>query len=284
MTPGYPEQFYNDLADAGVDRAHQLQPAALPVYRAWVTRIDELKDRYEKNSLIQSAAFALRDNGRDAEEAHFWIGVFKESLDHAPEELSDGCWQLMDSIGRVATEDNFDELASLTDDPLCIQYMLPAYREYFAKSTDPRVPEVLRRLMEPEEIYDAGRIMYGAQIAANRKLLELIPTAENLLVRLRAYKPEGRFDALEDALYRLYRARYAQQVYAGGKASVDIPRVLADLIGVDGQRAAFAAYVLGDLKAVEALGRLRELTTSSNVRLRREAKTAVKKLEKASAS
>ena len=283
MTPGYPEQFYNDLADAGVDRAHQLQPAALPVYRAWVKRIDELKDRYEKNSLIRSAAFALRDNGRDAEEAHFWIGVFKESLDHAPEELSDGCWQLMDSIGRVATEENFDEMAALTEDPFYIQCMTPGYKTYFARSKDPRVPEVLRRLMEPEEVYDEGQIILGARIAADRKFLELIPTVERLRARLEAREPGGNFDTLDDALYRLYRARYAQQVYAGGKASVDIPRVLADLIGVDGQRAAFAAYVLGDLKAAGALGRLRELATSSNVRLRREAKAAVKKLEKVSA-
>ncbi|WP_314147891.1 hypothetical protein [uncultured Leifsonia sp.] len=183
----------------------------------------------------------------------------------------------------MATEDNFEELAALTEDPFYIQYMLPAYREYFAKSKDPRVPEVLRRLMEPEEIYDAGRIMYGAQIAANRKFLELIPTAENLLARLRAEKPDGRFDALEDALYRLYRARYIQELYAGGKAKVDISRVLADLDGSDAERAAFAAYALGDVEAVEALGRLRELTASSNLRLRREAKAAVKKLEKASA-
>ncbi|WP_314147893.1 hypothetical protein [uncultured Leifsonia sp.] len=283
MTPGYPEQFYDDLADAGVDRAHQLQPAALPVYRAWVKRIDELKDRYEKNSLIRSAAFALRDNGRDAEEAHFWIGVFKESLDHAPEELSDGCWQLMDSIGRVATEENFDEMAALTEDPFYIQCMTPGYKTYFARSKDPRVPEVLRRLMEPEEVYDEGQIILGARIAADRKFLELIPNVERLRARLEAREPGGNFDTLDDALYRLYRALYAQQVYAGGKASVDIPRVLADLNGVDGQRAAFAAYVLGDLKAAGALGRLRELTTSSNVQLRREAKTAVKKLEKVSA-
>jgi len=137
--------------------------------------------------------------------------------------------------------------------------------------------------MEPEEVYDEGRIILGARIAADRKFLELIPTVEKLLTRLKTEQPEARFDALEDALYRLYRARYIQELYAGGKAKVDISRVIADLDGADGERAAFAAYALGDVKAVEALGRLRELATSSNVRLRREAKAAVKKLEQVSA-
>ncbi|WP_314147890.1 hypothetical protein [uncultured Leifsonia sp.] len=265
MTPGYPEQFYNDLENAGVDRALEQQPAALPIYRSWVKRMDEVPDRFERKALIKRAAFALRDSSRDSEAAHFWIGVFKECLDREPQELFSSCWQLMDSIGRVATADNFDELAALTGDPFYIQCMTMCFEQYFAKSKDQRVPEVLRRLMEPEEIYDAGRIMYGAEIAANRKFLELIPTAENLLARLRAEKPDGRFDALEDALYRLYRARYIQELYADGKAKVDISRVLADLDGSHAERAAFAAYVLGDLKAAGALGRLRELTTSSNV-------------------
>ena len=278
------ESLYCELADRGLGREYQRSREALPIYQRWAPGfLDRLLDYGERRDFLAGAAYALRDGGRDTEAAHFWIGVFKECLDREPKTLSDSCWQLMDSIGRVATEENFDEMAALTEDPFCIQYMIPGYRTYFARSKDPRVPEVLRRLMEPAEIYEPGQIMYGAEIAANRKLLELIPTAEKLLVRLRAYKPEGRFDALEDALYRLYRARYAQQVYAGGKATVDIPRVLADLNGMDGQRAAFAAYVLGDVKVVEALGRLRELTASSNVRLRREAKAAVKKLGKVSA-
>ncbi|WP_314147895.1 hypothetical protein [uncultured Leifsonia sp.] len=284
MTNRFLDSLYRELDEMGLGRDYQRRREALPIYERWAPDfLDRLPDYGERRSFLSGAAYAVRDGGRDAESARFWIQVFKECLDREPRTLFSSCWQLMDSIGRVATDDNFEELASLTEDPFYIQCMAMCFEQYFAKSKDPRVPEVLRRLMEPGEIYDAGRIMYGAQIAANRKFLELIPTVEKLLTRLKTEQPEARFDALEDALYRLYRARYIQELYAGGKAKVDISRVLADLDVSDAERAAFAAYALGDVKAVEALGRLRELTASSNVRLRREAKAAVKKLEKASA-
>ncbi|MGN6425994.1 MAG: hypothetical protein ACTHMF_04170 [Leifsonia sp.] len=285
MTNTFLESLYLELDEMGLGRDYQRSKEALPIYRRWAaTFLDRLATTAERRSFLTGASYALRDGGKDAEAAHFWIAVFKDCLDRATEELSDSCWQLMDSIGRVATDQNFEELAALTEDSLYIRYMIPAYSEYFARSKDSRVPDVLRRLMNPAEIYDPGRIIYGAEVAANRKLVELIPDAENLRARLNRERPDGRFDALEDALYRLYRARYIQELYADGKAKVDISGVLADLDGSDAERAAFAAYALGDLKAVEALGRLRELATSSNVQLRREAKAAVKKLEKLSAS
>ncbi|WP_314147892.1 hypothetical protein [uncultured Leifsonia sp.] len=284
MTNKYLERLDKELGEIGLNSDYRRSREALPFYRRWAPDfLDWLGTTGERRTFLTGASYALRDGGQDAAAAHFWVQVFKDGLDREPEELFDSCWQLMDSIGRVATEENFDELAALTEDPFYIQCMTMGYKTFFARSKDPRVPEVLRRLMEPDEVYDDGRIILGARIAADRKFVELIPSVENLRARLEARSPGGNFDSLEDALYRLYRARYIQELYAGGKAKVDISRARADLDGADGERAAFAAYALGDVKAVEALGRLRELTASSNVRLRREAKAAVKKLEKVSA-
>lgn len=255
-------------------------PRSLAVMREWAPDLQTRLRAYERESFLRHVGSLLERSEKDADAAHFWIGVFRTAIDENPHRPLTGPWYLMLGIAHIATEENFEELAELTESPSYLPDMINAYDVYFVKSKHPLVPELLRRLMEPEDLYHPGQIAYGATLAANRKFVQLIPTIEKLQERLSREEPAHPTIAkVDDALYRLRRAEYVQDT-----RSADSDVLLVDLEAGDLQRVAFAANALGARKVVAALPRLRELMESDDLPVRREAKLAVTKLEKAQAS
>ncbi|MFF2051756.1 hypothetical protein ACFVU2_09155 [Leifsonia sp. NPDC058194] len=221
-------------------------------------------------------SIVLSRTGRDAEATRFWIGVFRRVIDGATDVDTDAGWQLMSGISHVATAENFDELAGLAAVPRYLPLMPMIYDNFFAKSRNPAISDVVRLLLKPEGLRYPGSLERAARIAVNRKLVDLIPDIQSLLSSTTEDWPDRPSIArVEDALYRLRRTRYEQETQSAG-----VTALLADLDGADFQRAAFAANALGSRKATEALPRLRELSRSPDDRLGSEAKAAVKKLEK----
>ncbi|MFK3670671.1 hypothetical protein ACI2IX_10905 [Leifsonia aquatica] len=234
---------------------------------------------HERESFLRHVGSLLERSEKEADAAHFWIGVFRTAIDENPHRPLRGAWYLMLGIAHISTEENFEELAELTESPSYLPDMINAYDLYFVKSKHPLVPELLRRLMEPEDLYHPGQIAYGATLAANRKFIQLIPTIEKLRERLSREDPaHPTISKVDDALFRLRRAEYVQDT-----RSADSDVLLVDLEAGDLQRVAFAANALGARKVVAALPRLRELMESDDLTVRREAKLAVTKLEKAQA-
>ncbi|WP_349862384.1 hypothetical protein [Leifsonia sp. WHRI 6310E] len=276
MTEGL-ERLWQEIASRGLRGKN---PSTHPVYCEWASDMPNRLGASELETFFIEVDMVLSGMEESAEVAHFWIRVFEDTSRNYPSVPWETTWPLMSGISRVAVATNFDELAELTNVPAFLPSMTMIYRDYFARSKSPRVPELLRRLIEPDELIYPGLVGLGATIAANQRYVCLIPTLDHQLLRIRNEQPDDEVNSeIVDALFRLRRVEYAQEMKGEG---ADI--LLADLAGKDAQTAAFAAHALGARKAIAALPRLRELAESPDVRLRREAKAAVKKLEKLQAS
>ncbi len=171
------------------------------------------------------------------------------------------------AITYAAGPGDYDSLRELFFDPKARPECWVILREYFGRSENKDLPNVLT------ESFKSILRLPAAHICSLRGFTEFLPEVREV-ARLHKSDPDIEWkEQTSDDLHRLEKKHYANT----HKAS-SIDDFVRDL--EDESVAPYAAYFLGVRKDPAALEPLRGKTTSPSTRLRQEAKTAVKKIEK----
>ncbi len=174
------------------------------------------------------------------------------------------------TLAYSAGPGDYDRLRELVFDPKSRAESGTLISFYFGKSKNKDVPNVISEAFKEDGI---GIRLLAAEVAGLRGFTQFLPEVREL-----NRVTEGSDDyywepRMQAAVHRLEKKRYAD-THAGSGTD----ELIRDLD--DETVAPYAAYLLGVRKDPAALESLRRKTTSPVTKVRQEAKTAVKKIEK----
>ncbi len=176
------------------------------------------------------------------------------------------------ALAYTAGPGDYDRLRELVVDPETRSYAETLIRDYFGKSRNRDVPNVLAEAFKEGDI---GSRLLAGEVAGHRGFTQFLPEVRELNRGEEEDDDDDPYwkDRMRAAVHRLEKKRYVET--HPDTSTADLIRDLDN-----DSVAPYAAYLLGVRKDSSALNPLKRKTTSPITRLRQEAKTAVKKLEK----
>jgi len=283
----YTEGFRDELVAAGVPwgvyrpgqsdirNYPQIKPIVIDWIRNYRTRIPP---GYGWRDFIHVFDAITSESGEQPEVTAALIAEFRNLLDIdfekivppeqcTPQYKGSYIANFSRAITYAAGPGDYDSLRELFFDPQARPECWVILREYFGRSKNKDLPNVLT------EAFKSILRLPASHICSLRGFTEFLPEVRDVARRYENYPYIEEREQISDDLHRLEKKHYAN-THKG--SSVD--DLIRDLD--DDTVASYAAYVLGVRKDPAVLEPLRRKTVSPVTRVRQEAKVAVKKLEK----
>ncbi len=269
-----------EIPDGSDDHLNiRVYPQLKPILIAWISNYrSRLSPGYGWRSFVRRINGLTECSGEQPEVLSALIAEFRNLCDldfesvipheqFLPQYKASFLANFSTAISYAAGPPDYDRLRELFFEPKAEPYRWSLLAEYFAESKNEDLPNILAEAFKSILGHPA------AHIASLRGFTQFLPQVR-VLARQYENDPDIEWrEQISNDLHRLEKKHYADL-----HTDSSIDDLIRDLD--DDTVAPYAAYLLGARKDPVALAPLQRQTASRITRLRQEAKTAVKKLEK----